>query len=347
MEGAENGRSGPVPEPVRALLEARARALPEVLARAIGRARAIPALPAGASAVVTGVGASEGPARYLAHLLQRSGRRAAFTPLSTFIVGDAAPFGDTLVIFSQGLSPNARLSLRRARDHEAAVLFTSVVDDRAPADVRACIEGFRRDGGAVVALPPDDESGTLVRVVGPPVALFAAARFAGAIDDDAAARLPDLAASAAERADAALEALPALVLHRALAFVSAGPSFDSARGLCGKWLEGLGTREPPLWDVLQVAHGPFHALFEEEATLVTLEHEAAPPGERELFDRLTRMLVPPRHAVLRLSARLPPPLGLLDHELLTTALLMRAIVERSHDLGAAIGSDAPLYGLGS
>jgi len=36
----------------------------------------------------------------------------------------------------------------------------------------------------------------------------------------------------------------------------------------------------------------------------------------------------------------------IDHELLGTALLLRALRERSKDLGAALGSDAPLYGLG-
>jgi len=342
---------GPVPDRVRALLEARARAIPAELARALAGAGEQPTLPRGASVVVTGVGASEGPARYLAMLLHRAGRRAAFTPLSTFVLGGAAALGDALVVFSQGLSPNARLALRRAPDHAAAILFTSAAPARASAEVAACLDAFARAGGRSIALPPDDESGTLVRLVGPAVALLAAARFAAndgaaGVDPAALAGLPALAASAEARTGAALASLPPLALHRRLAFVSAGACIDGAHGLRGKWLEGLGAPEPPLWDVLHLAHGPFHELFDEEATLVTLEHEGASAAERGLFDRLARMMVPSRHAVLRLSAALPPPLSALDHELLVTALLLRALRERSKDLGAAVGSDAPLYGLG-
>jgi creatinine amidohydrolase len=342
---------GPVPDRVRALLETRARSLPAEIARVLADTSAWPSLPRGASVVVTGVGASEGPARYLALLLHRAGRRAAFTPLSTFALGGAAALGDALVLFSQGLSPNARLALRRAPDHAAAILFTSSVPERSSPEVAACLASFARAGGRSIVLPPDDESGTLVRLVGPAVALLAAARFAAhdgasGLDTDAFAKLPALAASAEARTDAALAGQPPLALHRRLAFVGAGPCIDGAHGLRGKWLEGLGAPEPPLWDVLQIAHGPFHELFDEEATLVTLEHEGASAAERELFDRLAQMMVPSRHAVLRLSAALPPPLAAIDHELLVTALLLRALRERSKDLGAAMGSDAPLYGLG-
>ena len=348
-DGGSGARA--VPEPVRALLSARAQAIPLELARALERRGPFPRLPPGASVVVTGVGASEGPARYLALLLHAAGRRATFTPLSTFVLGDAAALGDALVIFSQGLSPNARLALRRAGAHRAAILFTSVVLGAAGGEVRACLEAFVRGGGQTIELPPDEESGTLVRLVGPAVALLAAARFAvsdGApIDEALFARLPDLAADASARADRALAALPDLALHRRLAFVAAGSCLDGARGLPGKWLEGLGAAEPPLWDVLSTAHGPFQQLFDEEFTVVMLEHAGAAPEERELFDRLACMLVPSRHAVLRLAAELPRPLGVLDHELLVTALLVRALSESSKDLGAALGPDAPLYGLGS
>ena len=95
-----------------------------------------------------------------------------------------------------------------------------------------------------------------------------------------------------------------------------------------------------------MAHGPFHELFDDDATLITLEHEQAPAGERELFDRLEGMFATPRHALLRLRAALAPPLGGLDHDLLVTALSLHALHERSKDLGGALGSDAPLYDLG-
>lgn len=339
-----------VPDRVRALLEDHAAAIPGELARALDPGLTFPALPPDAGVVVTGVGGSEGPARYLAMLLQLGGRRAAFAPLSTYALPRRTAPVDTLVIFSQGLSPNARLALRRAADHRAAILFTSVDAARAAPDVRACHDAFEDAGGRVVRLPPDEESGTLVRLVGPAIALLVAARFAASLDASLfevglLARAPELAASAGARARQAAASLPELALHRRLAFVAAGPWLEGGHGLRCAWLEGLGAPEPPLWDVLQIAHGPFFELFDEEFTLVTLEHEGE-DAESALFDRLAAMLVPPRHALLRLRSALPPPLGAIDHELLVTALLLRALAERSKDLGGALGSDAPLYGLG-
>lgn len=339
-----------VPDRVRALLEAHAAAIPVELGRALDPGLAFPALPLEAGVVVTGVGGSEGPARYLALLLQLAGRRAVFTPLSTYALPAQGVSTDTLVIFSQGLSPNARLALRRAPEHRAAILFTSVDTARAAPDVRACHDAFEIEGGCVVKLPPDEESGTLVRLVGPAIALLAAARFAASLapsqlDVGPLARAPELAASAGARARAAARSLPPLALHRRLAFVAAGPWLEGAHGLRCAWLEGLGAPEPALWDVLQIAHGPFFEFFDEEFTLVTLEH-AGHDAESALFDRLADMLVPPRHALLRLRSALPPPLGAIDHELLVTALLLHALRERSKDLGSALGSDAPLYGLG-
>jgi creatinine amidohydrolase len=339
-----------VPDRVRALLAEHAAAIPGELSRALDPGLAFPALPRDAGVVVTGVGGSEGPARYLALLLHLAGRRAAYTPLSTYALARPASPEDTLVLFSQGLSPNARLALRRAPEHRAAILFTSVDAARAAPELRACLDAFTGAGGRVVLLPPDDESGTLVRLVGPAIALVAAARFTAGqegsrLDPVALARVPALGASAPARAAAAAASLPPLALHRQLAFVAAGPSLEGCHGLRCAWLEGLGAREPPLWDVLQIAHGPFHQFFDEEITLVTLEHDGD-DAERELFDRLAGMLVTPRHALLRLRSALPPPLGALDHELLVTALLLRALGERSKDLGGALGCDAPLYGLG-
>ena len=343
-----------VPASVCALVAARVTLLPIELARGLATPTSFPVVEPSASFVVTGIGASEGPARYLAMLLQLAGRRAIFTPLSTFLVTDAAALGDTLVIFSQGLSPNARLALRRAGEHRRAILFTSAAragDEGDAPVIRACLDEFCRDGGDLVVIPPEEEPGTFVRVIGPAVARLVAARFVATlsaiIDAAALGRVPALAAEAAARVEAAVAALPPDALRRRLGFVVAGPWLEAASGLRSTWLEGLGAPEPALWDVLQIAHGPFHQFYDEEMTLVTLEHEAA-PQERELFDRLASMLVPRRHALVRLRARLPAPLGALEHDALSAALLVRAFSEGSKDIAVAggLGPDALLYGLG-
>lgn len=307
------------------LLRARLDELPRCL-RATASTRA--GAPIDGSVVVTGIGASEAPARYAARLL-RDRARAAFVPLSAFATDP--PHADVLVVFSQGLSPNARLALARAKEHRRAILFTSPQADRA---------ALARFPGEVVMLPPEREDGTLVRVLGPACAMLGAALFVGAARDDEALAL----AHAVDDARRAVDVDDA-VLARRVAFVTAaghGELCDAARNA---WLEGLCAPEPPSWDVLQIAHGPFQEFFEREITLLALERAGV---GADLFDRLARMLVPERHALVRLRSSLAAPLAAIEHHALTCELALRALRVRPRDLAAWPGSgrDAPLYDVG-
>ena len=326
-----------------ALRERLARVAPELAALA---ARGLPAAsspPGCGRYAVTGVGGSEGPARLLVATLRSLGLGARFVPLSAFAVGDVAALpAECLCVFSQGLSPNARVALSFAARFAGGVLFTS-----APAS--PLLAAFVASGGRVLTLGPAEETGSLLRVVGPPVAMLAAVLFAhevaGApVPTRALAELPlDLEASAAA-ARAALAALPAFAREAAVArvaFVTAGESGERglACGLAIKWLEGLGGDEPPTWDVLEIAHGPFHAFYTETRLLVALGDGGA------LFDRLEAMLAPERHALLRLPAR--GPLARLVLEAAVNELFLAAFERAPRDLREwpSKGLDAPLYAL--
>ena len=101
------------------LLTERCAAASAALACELGRPFVPPPLsdPAGRRYLVTGIGVSEGPARCLVSLLARGGRCAVFLPLSAFAEGPPPGAWDTLVLFSQGLSPNAQIALSFARRH--------------------------------------------------------------------------------------------------------------------------------------------------------------------------------------------------------------------------------------
>lgn len=333
-----------------------AQVVPELAALA---ARGLPGAvspTSGASYAVTGVGGSAGPARLLVATLRSLGLRARFVPLSAFVhggvvaraagaAGQTGEAGETLCVFSQGLSPNARLALASASSFASASLFTSE-----PAS-SPLLEGFVARGGRVLTLAPAEESGTLLRVVGPPVAMLAAVLFAhevaGApLPAAALAALPSELEAAAAGARAAIAALPrfALAAGTRVAFVTSGEAGE--RGLdCGlglKWVEGLGVDEPPTWDVLEIAHGPFHAFYTETRLLVTL-------GDSALYDRLEAMLVPERHALLRLPTRADAPLARLALEPAVNELLIAAFERAPRDLAEwpSKGLDAPLYAIGA
>jgi creatinine amidohydrolase len=308
-----------------ALLRARLAELPRCL-RDVAAGR--PTIERSSSFVVTGIGASEAPARAMAALARTELRaRAAFVPLSAF--ASRSPEGDVLVVFSQGLSPNARLALARAGDYASSVLFTSV---------REPIPGF---GGRIIVLPPEREDGTLVRVLGPSAAMLAAAIATGAADD--VDPLFDAIASAPARARDAARHVESARLFGRVAFVTTAGHGELCHAARNAWLEALCTPEPPSWDVLQIAHGPFQEFFDSEILLIALEL-----GEDALVDRLARMIVPERHALVRLRSSLAPALAAIDHVAQVHELVCCALAARPRDLGAWPGSgrDAPLYDLG-
>lgn len=347
--------SSPLPAEVHALFRARVASIPEALSLLLSSNVDWPTIDKSLDVWVTGVGASEGPSRLLAMLLLDAGYRARFVPLSTFAIGVGGSIGPcsldalAVIVLSQGLSPNARLALTHAAKARAALLVTSVSAQTEDADARAALRTFVRAGGRVARIPPERESGTLARLVGPTVALLAVSLFAASlgnpVEQGDLASIPDLAKSSAARVEEVLKGVPRGALHERVAFVIAGPWMEAYRGLSCLWIEGLGAPEPALWDVLGVAHGPFHQFYGDAMTLVSLEHRGI-AGERDLFDRLQTMLAPERHTLIRLVTELSPPLGAIDHQLLVIALLMRAIDERSWDIGGAVGKDAPLYGIG-
>lgn len=316
-----------------ARLEARSAAIPDALGRLVSAG--LPALGQLSlrerAVTVTGAGIAEGPARFLA---QRLGPRARFVPASVFALSPRE--GDLLVVFSQALSPHARLALSPEHRFADTVLFTSAEPE--------AVARLTAPRLVTVRLEPEEpEDGLLLRVLGPAVARAAASLFAdlalgeGKTPDDLAARTR--AAWARGRALAAADAPP----KGPVAFVGQGEDLAWARALAWKWMEGLWCPEPAVWDVLQFAHGPLQAIYEAPFTLVTLE----PPGAAALFERWAETLDPARHRVLRSTSTLIGELAVFEHDLVVNALLLRALTATARELSAwpARDRDGPLYGL--
>lgn len=336
--------------------------------------------------VTTGVGTSEGPARLLAYLLSTHAERAArFVPLSALVeaaaglpspapsLAEAAGGPKTvLVVFSQGLSPNAQLALAQAERFAALLVYTSV-----PAsDPR--VQALRGRGGVVTILPPvgpPGEDRLFLRVLGPAAAQLAAAQFADAVaaHDGCSTRLPiaqavQAAVAAPPKAKAAVAALAARLgaggwlseaelaagglgaLWRrqpdlALAFITSGGYGEHCLGLRWKFLEGAGLPEPNLWDVLQVAHGPFQQTFHRPLLWCALARGNS-PVEQALLARLQAML-PRQHLLLQLPAEPSGPLALFAHDVACNELLLSVLRGRDWDLIDWPGRqcDGPLYSL--
>ncbi|MEZ4442414.1 MAG: hypothetical protein R3B72_25190 [Polyangiaceae bacterium] len=290
--------------------------------------------------VATGAGASEGPARTLSDSLAHAGLPSRFVPLSAF-AGSQPPLRDdeALVVFSQGLSPNARIALR-GRSHHTVVVTAVAPDPDAPT-TSAARHAADLEGAGVARIPhgPEEETGLLLRVLGPPLATLAALRLAAHLTERPLP-LADLHAAV----DAARPPVPALPEPLGqLALVTAGAHQPAAHGLRWKLLEGIAAGDPPIWDVLQFVHGAFQQFYDRPLTLLALEYPESP--QSILFERLERLLHAPHHRLIRLRASLPGPLGWFEHDAMLDALLLAELARQPRDLAdwPGKGEDRALY----
>jgi len=340
-----------------ALLAARIARIPEALsavaaapapdlAETARRARRI---------VVTGLGSSAAHARLLAHRVDASPTlRARFAPASGLLAAPSGAREDVLVVFSQGLSPNARLVLGTPEAWGRVVLVTATGPDGGArpdaAEKRALLERLARAGAVVVTIPGEDEYGTLVRVLGPVAGLaraFDLARALGAepVAFDAGAVAGAMARAAGDaEAEIAARGLPEP--GDALAFVAAGEHVALSENLARKLLEGWLVPQPLLLDALEAGHGPLQQLRDARASFVWLARADA-PGEDALHEAFARSIDPRRHRLLRFPARLPGELALFEHEAAANALLLAGLRARAIDPRAWPGCDAepPVYTL--
>ena len=335
-------------EPSLAALRAALAAAPGRLHRFAPR---VPALDFDPRAVrcfcVTGVGSSAAHARFLAALLAEQGGLAArFVPLDAFPrAGDPA---DVLVVFSQALSPNARLALTQPEDWRSVLLLTAAAASR-DTERRAALEGLRSRGVRVVDSLGADEFGTLLRIEGPLAGYAAAVALAeacGVGSSTALAAVPDAMERALLRASAAAGDLAPRLLDGALLLLASGSYREVTENLRLKLVEGLLRSVPPVSDPIEFAHGPFQALFERPATLLAFTRQGA-PHEADRLARLRGMLDPDRHQLVSIEATLPGFLAIFEHEIWTSALLLEAMQRASIDPAdwPGRGRDGPTYAL--
>ncbi|MBX3252408.1 MAG: hypothetical protein KF901_34860, partial [Myxococcales bacterium] len=273
--------------------------------------------------IVSGIGASEGPARLLVGQLLDLGLSARFLPVTSFL-GAEAPAGDVLVVVSQRLSPNARIPLRHRGRYRATVLVTSLD----PLEDARCAT-LEREGATILQHGPPDEDGLMLRVLGPALAsrmVLHLAATVGALRGAPmswAARTRELGAAIERARERAVAVDPAWVFG-ASAIVGAGTATELASGLRTKLLEALGVEEPPIWDLCGLVHGPLQAFFEGRRLLFVLESTDA-PGGGALRRRLSEVLDPARHRVHVVEATLPSPLCLFEWAAAFDAIVLDAL----------------------
>lgn len=319
-----------------ALLTKRAQEIPTAVHRTA--TRALPPLALGSApvrrVVATGVGSSAAHATLLAYGLSAAGGDATTVPLSTFFRPPRPARDEVLVVFSQGLSPNAQLALADPASWRRIVLVTAVTEARR-------LDPLRAVGIAIHTIDGEHEFGTLVRLIGPLTGYVAALQLIEALGGAPAPSPAALVDACTARPDP-----PCDLTARPLAFVASETYGGLLQNLQYKLLEGLFTPLPPVWDVLHFAHGPYQQHAQQPATFIALTRPDA-AGEAAALDRMASMLDPALHELVRVPARAAAPLALLEHETWLNGVLLDAIAARGIDQQRwpGHGADAPLYTL--
>jgi creatinine amidohydrolase len=335
------------------ILRERQKRLPaavySALSAPLGLDDATRALRSARAVVTTGVGSSLAHARYLSWLLRTAPAISSWDAPTGSFVSPPGPEAkeQTLVVFSQGLSPNARLPLAHVARYRAAVLVTAAdadSPDRADA-VRAAASA----GAIIVRMPCAPEYEVLLRIIGPMVGFAVALRIANAAGfqvDVTPETLSRAVHEASARATATLSGVAPCVFADPITFVGTNGYAALAHNLCAKVLEGMFLPWPNAVDALELAHGTVQEAAGKPRTFIALGRGAA--HEESLFAR-ARQTSETQHRWLHFDARLPEPLAVFEHEAMVNELLLGAIAARRVDQRNWPGKrrDGPLYTIGS
>lgn len=331
-------RQGRLPASVAEALSASLDLQPVV--RAIGGARAV---------LTTGVGSSLAHARYLSWLLSTHAAMSSWDVPTGSLLSAPGPTAqdEVLVVFSQGLSPNARIPLAHARRYRSLVVVTAATNDSE--DRAAAVQAAAEAGAIIVRMPCAPEYEVLLRLTGPMVGFAVALRIAAAVGanvDLASETIARAVHDAALRASATLAGVDRRVFADPITFVGTNGYAALAHNLSAKVLEGMFLPWPNAVDALELAHGAVQESSGKPRTFVALGRGA--PYEDELFER-ARETTEAQHGWLRFDARLSEPLAVLEHEAMINELVLAAIAARRIEQREwpGKGRDAPLYEIAS
>ncbi len=319
--------------------------------------------------VATGIGTSEGHARHLAEVAARfCGQPARFA--STGSLSSGSPPGseaDWLIVFSQGLSANARHALTHVADWGRVILVTGLSHSTSDAEglndeKRGWLEDLEARGVIRLDLGCGTEYGALLRVVGARAGYVAAWRLLRTL---AAHRLDpspilEIDASRLERAqhDVSAESsrafprneplAPFFDARQSLLLVAEGGVLEMVEQLTLKLAEGMLRPQPRSVDVLQFAHGPLQSLALRPTSILYLAPRE-PSAEAEAWlARFASTLDPSLHDLRVLRAALPWPFAALEYEALFDDLVLRVLAETEGDLidWPGVDREAALYSVG-
>lgn len=266
---------------------------------------------------VTGVGSSEAHARFFALLInQYTTSTAIFEPLSNFLHPiKKSKKHSTLVLFSQGLSPNSFLALKQRTIFKNTILFTAIDTNSQHTEKVRILNDLETENATIVNIPTQDEYGLLLRIIGPLAAYLIIIQF---IQKNWETTLPYC--SDENISSAIIEAKnhlnPPVIadfsrdLKKGSLIISSPPTSEYAQNLAYKLMEGLFVPQPAIVDILSFPHGHFQELCKNPKPVILLDSTENNP----IFDILQELIIASKAPFLKISSSLPHPYSILEYE---------------------------------
>lgn len=302
-----------------------------------------PKHPLASSILTTGIGSSEAHARFFSYLInQYTYSTSEFTPIASFYhsptKNKSVAKPSTLALFSQGLSPNASLPLKHQDRFQATLLFTAC--EKLPPLVPQT---------TVIQFPIPNEFQSFLRIIGPLCAYLAAIQaILTYFPKNTLPAIPnnffEILQNTEERLPPSLD--PFLNIPTSGCSILASPPLSLyANNLSLKFLEGVFSPPPPVYDLLSFAHGPFQQLVKNPQPLIILTSNS--PDDKELLKHVTPLLENIKAPHWILLATLPHPWSIFEFECILNHFVFKLIQMLKINQRRWPGQhlDSPLYNL--
>ena len=300
-----------------------------------------------AGLVITGTGSSAAHAKFLCYLLNSNGNFGAeFRPLSAFLSpAQASDKTKHLIVFSQGLSPNARIAIEQRDKFAGLVVCTAVT---ASGKNELC-DKLRQRQITIIEYPLESEYEILLRVVGPFMGYLAALRlFESLTGAPSRALLPLFSGleTMLEKGRTLFAELKGANGLNPFQLVTSYPLSEFGENLAFKVLEGTFIAAPAVWDLLHFAHGPFQMLNRLPQPIVYCGQQNDPTAPVEA---LREMASSAKLKLIEMHSTYSAIEAILEYEMIFNGLVMEAVKSFSLDQRnwPGKGLDTPIYRLGS
>ena len=264
--------------------------------------------------IVTGIGSSEAHGRYFEELVNRyTPAIARFVPLGNFFseknLGDKK---NTLVLFSQGLSPNAQIALIREKEFKHSIIFTS----------KKLGESKRR---TVINIPIENEDGLLLRVIGPLLGYISIIQFININWPKSIPQVnPKVLITALSNSDKLrVNKLTLEAFKRGVVLLTEGQLCEYGKNLAYKLQEGAFIPMPPILDYLAFSHGTFQELIVNPKLVITLRTKNK--ADQYLHNKAKMLFKESNALPLEISSELPAPWNVLEFEMTLNYFILKVI----------------------